>query len=188
MTFAARIEKVVANLQKFDDAYARAVENATAELVQAFEAGRKLLVFGNGGSAADAQHICGELVGRFQLNRPPVSAIALTCDSSVLTAWSNDFGYQSVFARQVEAHGRAGDVAWGISTSGNSDNVVRGLEQARKMGVRTIGLSGAGGGAMNVFCDVLLAAPASSTPEVQELHLVTYHFICDQVERRLFAK
>ena len=188
MSFASRIEQAIANLQKFDDAYARAVESATAELVKAFDAGGKLLVFGNGGSAADAQHICGELVGRFQINRPPVSAIALTCDSSVLTAWSNDFDYQSVFARQVEAHGRAGDVAWGISTSGNSANVVRGLEQARKMGVRTIGLSGAGGGAMATLCDVLLASPASSTPEVQELHLVTYHFICAEVERRLFAK
>jgi D-sedoheptulose 7-phosphate isomerase len=187
MNFYARIEKSVANLKRFDEAYVRSVDACIGELVSAFRSGHKLLVCGNGGSAADAQHICGELVGRFHLNRAPLSAIALTSDSSVLTAWSNDFEYDTVFSRQIEAHGKPGDVALGITTSGNSTNVVRAMEQARKLGMRAIGLTGASGGAIAGHCHIVLSAPATATPEIQELHMVTYHFICAEVERQLFT-
>ena len=166
--------------------YAAHVEAAIALLTDLFTRQRKLLVFGNGGSAADAQHICGELVGRFLLNRAPLSAIALTSDSSVLTSWSNDFEFDTVFSRQVEAHGRAGDVAWGISTSGNSKNVVHALQAAKAKHMPTIGMTGEGGGAMAPHCDVLLAVPLRATPDIQEIHLISYHYICEQVESALF--
>jgi D-sedoheptulose 7-phosphate isomerase len=157
------------------------------ELFQAFSTGKKLLVFGNGGSAADAQHICGELVGRFAFLRKPLPAIALTVDTSFLTAWVNDFEFESVFARQIEAHGKAGDVAWGISTSGNSKNVVIAMQRAQSLGLRTIGLTGKGGGEVAAFADVLLAVPLTVTPEIQEVHMLTYHYICAEIERMLFT-
>ncbi len=155
-------------------------------LVASFSAGNKLLVCGNGGSAADALHICGELVGRFQLGRRGIPAIALNADAAVLTAWSNDFSYETVFARQVEALAKPGDVVWGISTSGNSKNVVEALKTARSMKASTLGLTGEGGGAMAQYCDVLLAVPLSATPRIQEVHLATYHAICEAVEAAIY--
>ena len=156
-------------------------------LTEAFQSGRKLLVFGNGGSSADAQHICAELVGRFARERAGLPAMALSTDPSILTSLGNDYGFAAIFERQIEAHGKPGDVAWGISTSGNSPNVVRGLEKANQAGMKTIGLTGIGGGKLARFCDVLLAVPLRETPRIQELHLLTYHAICGAVEAALFG-
>ena len=156
-------------------------------LVDAFSAGRKLLVFGNGGSAADAQHFTAEFVGRFAAERRALPAIALTTNQAVLTAWSNDYSFEDVFARQVDALGLPGDIAFGISTSGTSANVVNALQRARDRGLRTVGLTGAGGGNMAAVSDVLLAVPLSSTARIQEIHLVTYHAICAAVEARIIA-
>jgi D-sedoheptulose 7-phosphate isomerase len=163
------------------DQIARAVDLVDA----AFRAGRKLLVFGNGGSAADAQHLTAELVGRFAADRRPLPAIALTTNQAVLTAWSNDRSFDDVFARQVEALGVAGDVAWGISTSGTSANVVNAMRRARALGLRTIGLTGQDGGALADLSDVLLAVPLIETARIQEVHLVTYHAICAALEERV---
>ncbi len=165
--------------------YPAQVQTAIDLLLKQFRAGNTLLVCGNGGSAADAMHICAELVGRFQMDRGPIAAIALTANPAVLTAWSNDFSYETVFARQVEALAKPGDVVWGISTSGNSTNVVEALKAAHSMNALTIGLTGKGGGAMAPYSDVLLAVPLSSTPRVQEVHLATYHAICEAVEAAL---
>lgn len=163
-------------------AYPSEIERAVDLLVERFSAGNKLLVCGNGGSATDAMHICAELVGRFFKERQALPAIALNADPAVLTAWSNDYSYESVFSRQVEALAVAGDVVWGISTSGNSPNVVAALKRARELGASTIALTGQGGGALAAHADVLLAVPLSVTPRIQEVHLVTYHIICEAVE------
>ena len=167
--------------------YSASVEQALDVLEEAFRAGRFLFAFGNGGSSADAQHLCAELVGRFLLERRALPAVALTTNQALLTAWSNDYQFDDIFARQIEGLGKAGDVAWGISTSGNSANVVNGLRRAREIGLRTIGLTGAGGGRMAEHCDVLLAVPLRQTPRIQEVHLVTFHAICGALEQRLFG-
>jgi len=166
--------------------YCTAVERAVDVLEGAFRQGKTLLAFGNGGSSADAQHLCAELLGRFLIDRRPLPALALTTNQAFLTAWSNDYRFDDVFARQIEGHGGPGDVALGISTSGNSANVVQGLRRARELGLRTIGLSGSGGGLMVEHCDVLMSVPLNQTPRIQEVHLATYHAICEVLERRLF--
>lgn len=167
--------------------YADHVVRCVDLLEEAFRGGHVLLVFGNGGSAADAEHLCAELVGRFRAERRPLPAVALTANSALVTAWSNDQAFEDVFARQVEALGRPGDVAWGISTSGDSPNVVNGLQRARARGLRTIGLTGEGGGRCADYCDVLMAVPVRETPRVQEVHLVTYHAVCGALEARLLG-
>ena len=151
------------------------------------EAGGTVYVCGNGGSAADAQHIAAEFVGRFKLERPALPAIALTANTSVLTAWSNDYSFETVFSRQVEALGLKGDIAWGISTSGNSPNVVAALKKARELGMRTLGLSGNGGGRMSPLCDINLTISSKDTPRIQEAHLAGYHIICKLVEDTLYS-
>ncbi len=166
--------------------YVIAVERAANLLASAFQTGHKLLVFGNGGSSADAQHICGELVGRFLKTRRGLPALALTANQAVLTAWANDCAYDDIFARQIQAHGNPKDVAWGISTSGNSANVVAGLQAARDRGLHTIALTGEGGGRVAEWADILLAVPLQETPRIQEVHLITYHSICAAVEQMLF--
>jgi D-sedoheptulose 7-phosphate isomerase len=166
--------------------YPSQISRAVDLLVERLSAGNKLLVCGNGGSAADAMHICGELVGRFFKERRALPAIALNTDPAILTAWSNDYSYDTVFSRQVEALALAGDVVWGISTSGNSKNVVAALKTARERGASTIALTGQGGGAMAAHADVLLAVPLTTTPRIQEVHSVTYHIICEAVEAELF--
>ena len=167
-------------------AYPAAVDAAIDLLYSAVSAGGKLLVCGNGGSAADAEHLAAELVGRFGVEpRRPMPAIALTANTAFLTAWSNDTTFDDVFARQVDALARPGDVVLGISTSGNSPNVVHALRRARALGVATIGLTGRAGGLLAPHCDVLMAAPLDDTPRIQEIHLVTYHAICAALERRL---
>jgi D-sedoheptulose 7-phosphate isomerase len=166
--------------------YAACVARATDLLQAALVKGGKLLAFGNGGSSADAQHLCAELVGRFGIERRALPAIALTTNQALLTAWSNDHQFDDVFARQIEALGRPGDVALGISTSGNSPNVVNAMRRARDLGMQTLGLTGAGGGRMAEHCDVLMAVPLNATPRIQEVHLVTYHTMCALLEERLF--
>ena len=170
------------------DSYTADVCRAIEVLSTCFVAGGKLLVFGNGGSSADAQHICGELVGRFMRQRKALPAIALSANQAILTAWSNDDSLDAAFSRQVEALGRPGDVAWGISTSGNSPNVVKALKVGRQMGLCTIGLTGKGGGRMASWCDVLMAVPLLEAPRIQEVHLVTYHAICAAIEDHLFPE
>ena len=142
----------------------------------------KILIFGNGGSAADAQHIAAELSGRYKTERRGLAGIALTTDTSVLTAVGNDYGFDRIFDRQVEALAREGDLLIGISTSGNSKNVLRALSLGRNMGCRTIGLSGRDGGAMNEFCDINLVVPSSDTPRIQEMHILIGHTICQAID------
>jgi len=166
--------------------YEESVSKAVDLLETAITAGHKLLAFGNGGSSADAQHLCAELVGRFQRPRRALPAIALTTNQALLTAWSNDHRFDDVFARQVEALGQPGDVALGISTSGNSPNVINALARARSLGLRTLGLTGSGG-RMAEHCDVLMSVPLAETPRIQEVHLVTYHTLCAALEERLFG-
>jgi D-sedoheptulose 7-phosphate isomerase len=158
---------------------------AVATTATALAANRPLLVCGNGGSAADAEHIVGELVGRFLRERRALKAIALTAPSALITAWSNDYSYETVFTRQVEAYGEPGGVLLGLSTSGNSRNVVLALEAARARGMATIGMTGEGGGRMAALCDHLLAVPSRSTPAIQQVHLCLYHHFCAALEARL---
>ena len=148
--------------------------------------GNKILICGNGGSAGDAQHLAGEFVNRFLIDRPPLAAVALTTDSSVLTAIGNDFGFAQIFEKQVRALGQAGDVLVGISTSGNSLDVVAALRSARERKMFTIGLTGQGGGAMAEWCDVLLAVPHTHTPLIQEVHIAAGHLWCSLVDHYLF--
>jgi len=155
-------------------------------LTAALKSGHKLMFFGNGGSAADAQHIAGEFVGRFLLESEPYAAISLSTDTSILTAVGNDWTFDDVFGRQVRALARPGDVAIGISTSGNSPNVLKGLQDARNIGATTIGFTGGKGGKMSQYSDVCFIAPADKTPRIQELHLLAWHTICEVVEIDLF--
>ncbi len=182
----AAFENAARSLQSIcSTPYPAQISEAVDLLVERLSAGNKLLVCGNGGSAADAMHICAELVGRFVKERQALPAIALNADPAILTAWSNDYGYESVFSRQVEALAKPGDVVWGISTSGNSKNVVAALKAARERGASTLALTGQGGGAMAEHADVLLAVPLSVTARIQEVHTVTYHMICEAVEAAL---
>lgn len=174
--------------EAFSPKYCRAVEHTIGLIARQFQSGHKLLICGNGGSAADAQHIAAEFVGRFQLHRKGLPAIALGTNPATLTAWANDYEFDTVFARQVEAFGRPGDILWGISTSGKSTNVVRALETARESGLITIGMAGNNGGLINDLVDYPLFVKQHHTPYVQEIHLMTYHRICEQVEAQLFAK
>ena len=151
----------------------------------ALSEGGCLYVMGNGGSAADAQHLAGELVGRFEMERRALRCVALTTDTSVLTAVANDYGAEEIFRRQVEALAREGDVVMGISTSGNSENVNRALAQARKQGAATVGLTGGNGGRMPELCDALVCVPAEHTPRIQEAHQTVVHIICRLVESEL---
>jgi D-sedoheptulose 7-phosphate isomerase len=184
--FSRVFREVAANMAALADSpYIDALERAADTLFEAFQNGGTLLVFGNGGSAADAQHLTAELVGRFRAERRALPAVALTGNEALLTAWSNDRSFEDVFARQIEALGRRGDVALGISTSGASRNVVAAMARARELGLRTIGMTGAGGGRLGEWCDVLMAAPFTDTARVQEVHLVTYHAICAALDARL---
>ena len=182
--------EVAANMQAIADRpeYLRNVEAAVDVLERAMRAKNKLLVFGNGGSAADAEHIAAEFVCRYAYDRPPLPAIALATNNALLTATSNDLTFDDVFARQVDAMGQPGDVAWGISTSGKSRNVLRALARARAQGLSTIGLCGATPGEMTDICDVLLSVPLTVTARIQEVHLVTAHIICGVLESRLFPR
>ena len=150
--------------------------------IQTLQSEGKIVLFGNGGSAADAQHIAAELVGRYKMDRKGLPAIALTTDTSALTAIANDFGYENIFARQLEAHLNKNDLVIGISTSGNSKNVINALDYANELGVKTIGLSGGDGGVMNEICSHNLVVPSFDTPRIQEMHIFIGHTICHLVD------
>nr|WP_245924346.1 D-sedoheptulose 7-phosphate isomerase [Niveispirillum cyanobacteriorum] len=156
--------------------------------VTTLKAGNKILFAGNGGSAADAQHWAGELVSRFNYDRPGLAAIALTTDTSILTAISNDYGYDYSFARQIEALGREGDVLFALSTSGRSKNIVRALAACKERGVKTVGFTGSTGSDMQALCDHCLCIPSAHTPRIQEGHEVLGHMICGLIEQRIFPK
>jgi len=161
----------------------------TAEIMAgALNNGRKILFFGNGGSAADAQHMAAEMVGRFGPDRSPMAAISLSTDTSILTALGNDYGYDKVFSRQIEALGQAGDAAIGISTSGNSPNVLEALSVARTKGLFTVGFTGETGGHMHDHVEVLFRVPSRQTPRIQETHILLGHVICELIDRQLFPK
>jgi D-sedoheptulose 7-phosphate isomerase len=164
---------------------ANEVSTAVDLIYSALSAGGQLLLAGNGGSAADAQHIAAELTGRFFIERKPFRALALHANTSSLTAIGNDYGYEHVFAREVAAHGRAGDVLLAITTSGNSQNILRAIETAHEHKLKVIGLTGESGGQMREACDICLCAPSKSTPRIQEMHITIGHTICEILEERL---
>lgn len=156
-------------------------------LVAAFQNGHKLLIFGNGGSAADAQHLAAEFVNRFLIDRRPLAALALTTDSSILTSVGNDFSFDDIFIKQIQALGQVGDIALGISTSGNSPNVIKAIEQARTMGLITVVLTGGSGGKLLPLADIGLNVPCSFTPHIQEAHLWAEHLVCQLVDETMFG-
>jgi D-sedoheptulose 7-phosphate isomerase len=186
-TLRALAAQSIAVKQQFFAERAEVVLEVGRRMARSLRSGGKVLVFGNGGSAADAQHLAGELVGRYLLDRRALPAIALTTDPSILTAVANDMGFDAVFRRQVEAHGRPGDVAIGISTSGRSRNVLAALEWARAHQLVTVGLTGGGGGPLAALSDHLIDVPSSDTPRIQEVHGLVIHLLCQIVEEELTA-
>ena len=179
-------ESVSLKQRLLDPAVVDAVARTAALIVDAYRNGSKVIVFGNGGSAADAQHVAAELLGRFRLERRALPALALMENAPSVTALANDYGFEQIFARQIEALGQPGDVAIGISTSGTSANVVAGMEAAKARGLTTVALTGAGGGRLKEVADHCVCTPASETARVQEEHVMLYHVICEVVERELF--
>lgn len=157
-------------------------------ITRALKAGNKIMIFGNGGSAADAQHLAAEFVNRFIIERPPLPAIALTTDTSVMTSIGNDYDFSEVFSKQIRALGHSGDIAWAISTSGTSSNVVKAIEMAKKIGMVTIGFTGKGGGTVAKIVDYALNVPSNSTPRIQEVHITVGHVICEMVDFKLFQR
>ncbi len=154
----------------------------------AFESGNKIFFFGNGGSAADAQHLAAEFVNRYVMDRPPLPAIALTTDTSILTSVSNDLAFDEIFSKQLRALGKDGDVAIGISTSGNSPNIIKAFEVAKEIGMKRVALTGNNGGAISKMADFSLVVPSTSTPRIQEVHILVGHILCEMVEHYLFFK
>lgn len=170
-----------------DSTILRKIKEAALLTMEAYKNSKKTLLAGNGGSAADAQHIAGEFVSKFYFDRPGIPSIALTTDTSIITAIGNDYGYDLLFARQVQAQGIAGDVFIGISTSGNSENLVRALNVCHEKGIKTIGLTGMTGGKMKDLCDICIQVPSMETPRIQECHILIGHIICCIVEVELFG-
>ena len=162
--------------------------NVIDVVTAALKAGNKIMIFGNGGSAADAQHIAAEFVNRFVIERPPLPAVALTTDTSVLTSIGNDYDFSEVFAKQIRALGQPGDIAWGISTSGNSPNIIKALEVAQKMGLVTLAFTGKDGGAISRIADHVLNVASPVTARIQETHITAGHAICELVDIKLFQK
>lgn len=168
------------------DKVSESIELAAKLCISSLQNDGKILIFGNGGSAADAQHIAAELIGRYKIERKGLAAIALTTDSSALTSIGNDYGFDRVFDRQIEALARKNDIIIGISTSGNSTNVISGLRAAKTLDCKTIGLSGKDGGLMNEFCDINIVAQSYDTPRIQEMHIFIGHTICHLIESSIF--
>lgn len=182
----ASVDVKAAMLQ--DETLLKQIEEAAQIVTKAYRNGKKTLLAGNGGSAADAQHIAGEFVSRFYFDRPGIPSIALTTDTSVITAIGNDYGYEKLFERQVQALGVEGDIFIGISTSGNSPNVVKALQVCKEKGIFAIGLTGASGGKMADLCDLCIKVPSPETPRIQESHILIGHIICCIVEEQIFAE
>jgi D-sedoheptulose 7-phosphate isomerase len=187
---AEQFRETSENLQSMmkDAALLAAVAQVARACIEALRQGHKILFAGNGGSAADAQHLAAELVSRFAYDRPGLPAFALTTDTSVLTAIGNDYGYERLFSRQVEAVGSAGDVFFGLSTSGRSPNVLNAFDVARAKGLVTVGMTGHAGGQMPARCDYLLRVPSDSTPRIQEGHIAIGHAICQIIEAQIFPR
>jgi D-sedoheptulose 7-phosphate isomerase len=186
----AHLKQSLAALERAtqDAALLAAASKIAAAIIAALRSGNKLLIIGNGGSAADAQHIAAEIIGRYKQDRPAYAAIALTTDTSALTAIANDYGFEQVFARQLEGLGQRGDVLLALSTSGCSPNILAALRTARERGLVTIGFTGAKGQALATLCDHLLVSPSDDTPVVQQIHLTVAHGICDEIEQTLMAE
>lgn len=180
------VEKVFVESMKVKEATLKEntskIVAAAETITKALKNGKKLLIFGNGGSAADSQHIAAEIIGRFKKERRALPAIALTTDTSILTALSNDYSYDMIFARQIEGLGQSGDVALAISTSGKAKNVIQGLKRAKAMGLRTISLTGGDGGEVASLTEISIVIPSKVTARIQEAHMCTYHAICEMVE------
>lgn len=172
--------------EAFTPNYYQAIDQVIKMIIKCFQNEHTLFVCGNGGSAADAQHITAEFVGKFLLDRKGLSAITLGVNPAILTAWTNDHEFETVFSRQLQALGKPGDLLWIISTSGKSPNIISALETAKKMGISTIGMVGNNGGITNHLVDYALFVENKHTPRIQEIHLLTYHYICEQVESYLF--
>ncbi len=186
MSLQTYLNEVIDLLQSLhSETLEKAVTDATNCIVHALSQNYPLLVCGNGGSASDAMHIAGELVGRFKRERRGLNVNALSTNPAIVTAWGNDYDFESIFSRQVEAYGCKGGVLLGISTSGNSTNVIAALKQARDQEMSTIGLTGNGGGAMAKFCDILINVPSHTTAHIQEGHVCLYHFLCDKIEQKI---
>lgn len=179
---AREIQESISVKAELGRAAAKQIAEAATAIVTCLRAGGKLIAFGNGGSATDAQHVVAELVGRYAVKRQALAAIALTTNSSSLTAIANDFGFEEIFARQLEGLGKPHDVVLAISTSGNSSNVLRGLETAKALGLKKIGLTGNDGGKLRDFVDICVTVPSSSTPRIQEAHALVIHILCGIVE------
>jgi D-sedoheptulose 7-phosphate isomerase len=192
MTLLTRFQEAVAESSRLKQRFAaeqgETVVAAARRLAEVLRTGGKLLLFGNGGSAADAQHLAAEFVNRFLVERPPLAALALTTDTSILTAVANDYDFIQVFARQVQALGRPGDLAWGFSTSGDSPNVVAGLKKARELGLSTLALSGRSGGPVAQAAELALIVPSRDTPRIQEVHITIGHVLCDLVDFILYPE
>jgi len=171
-----------------DEALSTTIASIANLCIEALQSGKKIMLAGNGGSAADAQHIAGELVSRFAFDRPGLPAIALTTDTSILTAIGNDYGYTQLFARQIQALGQAGDVLIAYSTSGQSPNIVEALSEAQQKGLKTVGFTGNLKGPMVILCDICLEIPSPSTPKIQEGHLVAGHIVCGLIEDAIFGQ
>lgn len=184
------IKNSVSTKQKLlkDEALLKKIEKAAQACLETFKQGGKVILAGNGGSAADAQHIAAEFVNQLCFDRPALSSIALTTDTSILTAISNDRGYNEIYSRQIEANGKPGDLFIGISTSGNSDNIIEALKACQKQKIITVGWSGESGGKMKQYCDHCLCVPSTETPRIQESHILIGHIICAIVEDSLFKK
>lgn len=183
-----KIKETIGNLQQVlgDSTLIRAIGEAADLIAHAIKSGNKLMICGNGGSAADAQHMAGEFLCRMYRDRAPLPAIALSTDTSVLTSISNDYAYDHVFSRQIEALGKGGDILLGISTSGNSKNVLHAFQMARRMGIQTVLLTGAGDGDIMSLGTVVVRVPSTDTPRIQEIHLVVEHLISEIVERYIY--
>ncbi len=179
------LNKSIRAKEAFVSQNAAGIETGAVAIADALKNGHKVLLFGNGGSAADCQHIAAEFVNRFQMERPPLAAIALTTDTSVITSIGNDYTFDEVFAKQVAALGKQGDIAIAISTSGNSPNVIRATQKAKSMGITIIGFSG-DGGRLKTLCDIPYCVAADSTARIQEVHILLAHILCDLAERILF--
>ncbi len=164
------------------------IEQVSLQAIEVYKKGNKIILGGNGGSAADAQHIAGELVSRFYFDRPGLPALALTTDTSILTAIGNDYGYERLFSRQIQANGNQGDMFIGISTSGNSPNILKALEECKAQNIMTVGLTGGQGGLMEELCDYCIKVPSNETPRVQESHILIGHIICSIVEEAIFGQ
>lgn len=180
--------RAVMDAMAADAALSEVIQRAAAACIEALQRGNKILFAGNGGSAADSQHLAGELVSRFAYDRPGLPAFALTTDTSVLTAIGNDYGYEKLFSRQVQAVGAKGDVLVAFSTSGRSPNILAALREARARGLFTIGMTGLRGDAMAADCDCLVKVPSAETPKIQEGHITLGHILCGLVERACFPR